>query len=148
MTPETKFHSLVLGLTVTVMLSVILLLVPYIQEATVMQAFLGAVSALLLSSGIYRVIAMGLVELLRRSRWLKSKLLGPYYLEGTWVGYFEGHEGDIRYVVEVFEQDLSSLTIVGRSYTIDGRAHAQWASEAASLDVRHGRLITYTSSLE
>jgi hypothetical protein len=147
MTPETKFHSLVLGLTVGIMFVVISILVPYIQRAAFLPVLLGAITTIVLSVGTYRLIAKGFVEVLRRSRWLKSKLLGPYYMEGTWVGYFRGHQDDIRYTVEVFEQDFSSLTITGKSYTVADELHAQWFSEATSLDVEKGQL-TYTSSLD
>jgi len=68
-------------------------------------------------------------------------------MEGTWAGHFIGHQNDIRYVVEVFEQDFSSLTIMGKSYTVAHDMHAQWTSEATYLDVEHARLI-YASSLD
>jgi hypothetical protein len=147
MSPETKFHSLVLGLTVGIMFVVISILVPHIQRATVLPVLLGTITTIVLSAGTYGLIAKGLVEVLRRFRWLKAKLLGPYYLEGTWVGYFRGHQKDIRYIVQVFEQDLSSLTITGKSYTEGDELHAQWFSEATSLNIEKGQLI-YTSSLD
>jgi hypothetical protein len=147
MTPETKFHSLVLGLTVGIMFVVISILVPFIRQATVLPVLFGAITTIVLSVGTYVLIAKGFIEVLRRFRWLKSKLLGPYYMEGTWVGYFTGRGGHIRFIVEVFEQDLSSLTITGRSYTMDDDLHAQWISEATSLDVEKGQLI-YTTLLD
>lgn len=48
---------------------------------------------------------------------IKKKILGNYYLEGTWVGFFVGNSGKIRYICERFEQSLEGIIIQGSSYT-------------------------------
>jgi len=148
MSPETKFHSLVLGLIVPLMFGVVAYLIPFIQRATWLEVIGGAIAAFFASAGAYKLVAAGLVWLLRQSRWLKSKLLGSYYMEGTWVGYFIGRGGHVRYVIETFEQDLSSLIIRGASYSTDHQRHGQWVSEASFVDAHRGRLIyTYTCDI-
>jgi hypothetical protein len=80
---------------------------------------------------------------LRHNKYLKKVVLGPSYMEGTWVGHFIGHNDDIRYVVEIFEQELDYLVIRGYSFSEDGTRHAQWLSDALHIDSIKGR-ITYT----
>jgi len=62
-------------------------------------------------------------------------------LHGTWIGYFIGHAGDKRFLVELYEQDLDTLIVKGRSYTDQQQFHGQWTSEATSLDVLRSRLV-------
>lgn len=68
-------------------------------------------------------------------------------MQGTWVGHFTGRAGDIRYIVEHFEQTIDGLTIRGQSFTETGSSHANWTTEAATIDAERGRLI-YTYSCD
>lgn len=68
-------------------------------------------------------------------------VLGPNFVHGTWIGWFEGHSKEKRYMIEHFVQDLDSLSITGRSYNAAQREHGYWESEAASVDPRKGKLI-------
>lgn len=146
MTPEAKFHALVLGFTVSVMFAVLTLVVPWVEHAPALGLYGGTAIALLASGGAYGLLSKGLAFLLGRVRWLKALILGAHYLEGTWVGFFRGHGGHIRYVVEIVQQDLSSLRISGRSYTTEGELHGQWSTDAVSLDAERGRLIFASSA--
>lgn len=42
-------------------------------------------------------------------------MLGKYYLEGLWVGYYVV-DGKAEYYYELFEQTLDGLTIVGKAF--------------------------------
>jgi hypothetical protein len=143
MTPETRFHATVLGITVFLMFIALSKLYPLIQSFVTMQPILAPVAALLISAGTYSLIARGLIILLRHIRLLKRILLGASYLEGTWIGYTRGSSGEYRWVVEHFEQELTSLVITGRSFAQDGSDHAQWKSEASQIDAHRGQLIYY-----
>jgi hypothetical protein len=128
------------------MFAVLTLLLPKIFVANfhwLIQALLSGAGGV----GIYKLAAKGIEFVMGRSLWVKKILLGAYFVEGTWVGYFIGRNKDKRYVVETFEQDLEGLTIRGRSFSEDGELHAQWLSEASALDIERGRLM-YTYSCD
>lgn len=55
-----------------------------------------------------------------------------------------GHSKEVRLIVEVIEQDLTSLCVRGASFTADGLIHGLWISEATLIDAEAGRYI-YTS---
>ena len=98
------------------------------------------VVSVLFSFGLYNVLASLLIYLMNKSRWLKKKILSGYYMEGTWVGYYE-RNNDIRLVIEHFEQDLNRLVIRGRSRMLNGEERAKWYSKTVQIDVISGRLI-------
>jgi hypothetical protein len=146
MTPETRFHSYVLGITVSLMFIVIQLLIPVLQQArhvVALQRFeslFGAVAVFLGSLGAYRLVAVAIKWFLGRSAWLRSKLLGPFYLEGTWVGYFVGKDQNVYLLVEQHEQDLATLKVKGRYFTTDGVERGYWESDASIVDADAGTL--------
>jgi hypothetical protein len=143
MTPTERFQSVITVATMLVMFVGVVLGAPYLRE---LESKAPAAIALALTSfGLYRLLAITFAWLLKKWLWLRSLLLGSSYLRGTWVGYFVGHAGDWRYVVEHFQQDLYSLVVTGRSFTHTGEAHAHWISDATTIDAGRGRLIyTYT----
>lgn len=146
MSPETKFHATVLGFTVSIMFAMLTVIIPWLEHAPVLGLYAGTVIVLFASAGAYGTLSKGLLFLLGRVRWLKAFILGARYMEGTWVGFFRGHGGHLRYVVEIVEQDLSSLRMSGRSYTDAGELHGQWSTDAVSIDAERGRLIFASSA--
>src|SRR5260370_41570992 len=92
------------------------------------------VLAVLISVGIYRVLASLLIVFARRWRGVKRLLLGANYLDGTWIGKFQTDDSLTIYTVEHFEQDLSSLHISGRGFYQSGEIHSQWNSLPQATD--------------
>lgn len=99
------------------------------------------------SLAVFRVIAWGVDIVLRKWLWLRAKIFGPSFLHGTWIGYFRGHNNDLRYVVEHFEQDFDGLVIRGQSFDENGREHAHWTSTSASIDPVRG-IFSYLSDCD
>jgi len=147
MTATNKYHLLISSLTVIIMYGLLTRILPEIQQWMAGEWGVQFIITLLSSIGVYKGLSSLLNLLMSQSTSIKKLVLGGYYMEGTWVGYFIGHDGDKRYIVETFEQDLESLVIRGRSFTSDGKAHANWCSESTSIDVIRGRL-TYTYSCD
>lgn len=140
MNPETRFHSTVVALVIPIMYFSLRFLLPRLAPASTPAAVGQAALALLASLGAYKVLAQVFTVALRRIRRLKRWVLGPAYLEGTWVGYFIGDDGTLEYAVETIEQDLSSLVLKGASYSADGRLHARWETSSARVDAVKGTL--------
>lgn len=93
-----------------------------------------------LHASIYRLINALFMAAFRNVKLLKKFILGASYMEGTWVGFFVGHNNNIRYLVESFEQDLSLLKVRGRVYRDDFTYHSSHISTDASIDTVNGRL--------
>lgn len=129
-----------------VMFATITLLLPKLAPLGVTYKWLGSAIALVASAGVYHFLANVLSSILGRVRWLREKLYGEMYLEGTWVGYFKGHGGDIRLFVERYKQSLIALNIQGNSYTEQGAPHANWTSETAHFDSERGVLHYFSQT--
>lgn len=140
-----RFYLIVCTITVVLMFTIIEHLVPLVRHAW------GAIPALITtvisSLVIYRLIAWGIDIFLRKWLWLRAIVFGPSFLHGTWIGYFRGHNNDLRYVVEHFEQDFDGLVIRGQSFDENGREHAHWTSTSANIDPVRG-ILNYLSSCD
>lgn len=136
MNPELKFHSIVISATTALVFLVWLGLSQVIAK----YPFLAVVLSALISLGIYRFLSLVLLLVFRRLRWVKRFMLGPNYLQGSWAGFFVGHDQEVRLFVECFEQDLSRTVIRGRAYREDGSFHVSWIAEDASIDPIRGKL--------
>lgn len=143
MKPEHKFHSYVTAATVTVMYFAIQQLPPLLRPESPLATFLEPIGALLLSVGIYKLLAGILLGFARKLKFVKRHLLGASYVNGTWIGKFKGSDSSIVYTVEHFEQTLSSLKIRGQAFRESGESYAQWTSESETIDEVSG-MLTYT----
>ena len=141
MSPAAKFNTLLASTTVTIMYFLLVNGASLLQQLSGTYSAALAVGALVASAGLYRLMSVGMRWLMERWQWLNEKVLGASYMHGTWLGWFEGHTKEKRYMVEHFVQDLDSLVITGRSFTAEEREHGYWESESCTIDARKGRLI-------
>lgn len=145
MSPSTKFNALIASTTVSLMCFWATKITPSVQQIGAEHGWASSVAGLLVSAGVYRFLALGVRWAMERSNLVRSFVLGPHYLHGTWIGWFRGHAGDLRFTVEHYVQDLDSIVIVGRSYTASGEGHGYWLSDAVAIDAARGTLLfTYT----
>mgnify|MGYP001587503561 CR=1 FL=1 len=136
MNPEIKFHSFVTSVTTLVVFGIWAYMLTYVEKNPIISVLVAGVFTL----GIYRLVNTFFMGAFRRIKPLKKFFLGGSYMEGTWVGFFVGHNNDIRYLVESFEQDLSLLKIRGRVYRNDNTFHSSHISTDASIDTVNGKL--------
>lgn len=141
MTPAAKFNALLTGLTVFVMFWLVTILVPLLRSIPWYSQVMASLATLMGSVGFFRLLSVGLRWWMSKSHNVRKFVLGPYYMHGTWVGWFVGHGGDKRYMVEHFAQDLDTLRTTGRSFTDQLLAHGQWTSQSVTVDVEHGQLV-------
>ena len=141
MTPSAKYNTLLTGFTVFLMFWLVTLVAPLIKGVTWYSTAMISLATLLSSAGFFRLLSLGLNLLMSKSHKVRQFVLGPYYMHGTWVGWFIGHGGDKRYMVEHFVQDLDALRITGRSFNEQLQSHGQWTSQAVTVDVEHGQLV-------
>lgn len=140
MTPEAKFHSTIVALVVPIMYFSLRAVLPHLPPAGASRTVGESVIALFASLGVYKLLAQVFMTSFRHFNAVKRWVLGPYYLEGTWVGYYTGSSGDVGYTVETIEQDLSTLVLKGASYSADGNLLARWETNSATVDPVKGTL--------
>lgn len=147
MSPTAKFNAILASVTVFLMFILVTKVAPYLTKTAGDYPVILPVTALITSAGIYRILALVFRWLMERIEFLRELVLGPYYMNGTWIGWFRGHSGELRYMVEHFAQDLDSLVITGRSYISSGKEHGYWISDAVLVDGKRGQL-TFTYKFE
>lgn len=142
-----RFYLIVSTATVIVMYGVFKYIVPYLVNTFQMSSLIIFIASIFSSVILYRLIAWCVRITLGKWLWLRSKVFGPSFLHGTWIGYFRGHSNELRYVVEHFEQDFDGLVIRGKSFDEAGKEHANWVSMSASVDPISG-VLTYLSGCD
>lgn len=141
MHPAARFHGIVILLTATTVFSLITWVKPFIDGVAVMNSSLLVLANLLSTLGIYTVLAKGLSLMLENLEPFRKFVFGRSYMHGTWVGYFIGHSGDKRLLVETLMQSLYDLRINGRSYDLEGELHATWKALATRIDEADGTML-------
>jgi hypothetical protein len=141
MKPVERLTAITLSITVFVILFIVDRVVPILAKQTAEHSFLVPVIAFLTAAGTYRILGSGVTWLFSTNERLRSFVLGPSYMHGTWIGWFRGHTGELRFMVEHFDQDFDSLVISGRSFTSDEKVHGYWSSEAVLIDPKKGELV-------
>lgn len=136
MTPSLKLHSIAFGLATTLVFSIWTQVAKLGDQYGLLKIILGG----LISLGLYRLIATFIIYLTKKSSFIKQKLLGTYYLEGTWVGFYIGVDGKERFIIERFEQDIDSLVIRGKSFNENSMFHATWTATPVNIDPTHGKI--------
>lgn len=145
MRPEHKFHSYITAATVTVMYFVITGVLPRLTLSPPLEALAKPIGSLFLSVGIYRLFATFMGSASRRLKFLKRHLLGPRYVNGTWIGKFHAADDTMVFSIEHFEQSLTTLKIRGQAFRASGELYAYWNSISESIDDAAGTLtFTYT----
>ncbi|MEZ8861870.1 hypothetical protein [Vibrio sp. 10N.247.311.51] len=136
MSPEIKFHSYVTSVTTLIVFTLWSFALQKVQSYPALSVVIAGVFTL----GIYGMVNAILLAIFRNFKWFKKFILGATYMEGTWVGFFVGHQGKIRYLVESFDQDLSLLKVRGRVYRDDFSYHSSHTSTDATVDIVNGKL--------
>ncbi|MCI0563289.1 MAG: hypothetical protein MN733_32835 [Nitrososphaera sp.] len=141
MQPEHKLHSL----TITATLLLWYALVTKVLEAQYLAwlgTWLGAITAYVSTFGAYKTIHFLIARAVNSWKWLKKQVLGRCYVEGTWVGYYYGEDGHVRYIVDVFQQQIGRpLYIYGEGFTENNRLHERWFSTTAGFYNEGNNLI-------
>ncbi len=143
MNPEIKFHSLIISVTTLIVFYTWAKLAAVVGN----HPLLSVVTAGFVTLGLYRSLVLFALSAFRNISIFKKFILGPFYMEGTWVGFFVGHEKKIRYVVESYEQSFSELVIKGRVFKEDNTYHGSYVSEGAFINIRDSQL-SYTYNVD
>jgi len=148
MIPIKRFNSIVISLT-TICVFIIWYYVsiflksppcwlkdfPTTQKAIVIFVLTG-----LLSHSIYKIVFVLFAYVIKQTKWIKKLIFSSSYLEGTWIGFYLGYLGKVRYVIETFEQDLDGLVIRGKAFDENLIFHSTWIANTVNIDPKKGQL--------
>lgn len=142
MKPIIKVHQISISITVLLLLSIWTLIysLKSVSDSAVWVKCISVLIACFSSVGIYKLIILTLTGLLQKCNCIKKWIFGNSYMEGTWVGFYIGNSGEVRYIIENYEQDLEGLTIRGKSYDENYKYHTNWTSSSSNIDVEKGRV--------
>ena len=139
MKPYNNFKAIVFTSSTAILFLCWTLMYPYLEENPTLGLILGG----LISFGSYRIILKAVELLFLNIKFVKRKILGNIYLEGTWVGCYIGLDNQPKFFIECFEQTLDELIIRGRCFREDYIFKGTWTSDTVIIDEKKGS-ISYT----
>lgn len=139
MKPILKFNTVVVGLSTLVMFGIwnLILLIP---NVSVMLRSLTVLISFVTSFGCYQVLVQLFDVLFDHFAPFRKFILGPYNVEGIWVGFSVGIQNDVRFYYEKFSQELDSIYINGQSFTENGGYHGSWVIRNPMIDINAGEM--------
>lgn len=142
MKPIIKIQQIALSFTLIILLSFWTgaFSIQSIIELQIGLKIIGALITALSSIGIYRILISLLSSLLENNSYFKKWVYGADYLEGTWIGFYIGTKGLVRYMIEEYEQSLDGLIIRGKSFDENLKYHTSWVSTSSNIDSVSGRV--------
>lgn len=136
MKPSQIINSIVLSIVILVMSIIINLFLPNLNNDKYEIAI-----SIFSSASLYVFLTSFLNYLFNNIQLMKKALLGRRFLEGTWIGSFEGKNGEKRILVEIFSQTLEETQITGESFDLNGVVLGRWKSETTSINSKKSTLI-------
>jgi hypothetical protein len=133
MSPERRFHAVVLAVTVAIM-AVALIYAPHVEYKT-----LEILVAVLTGTGVRETLLHSVEFLLDHFHAMKEFVLGDSYVEGKWVGFYV-EEGRPILIIETIRQNWSEVFANGRAFEFNGEEFGLWESIGAVVDGKRGVL--------
>lgn len=138
-----RLEYLCLAVTVLVMFSLTEMLPMLLTRQgwpTPVRLLLTPLAAAAGSLGFYRLLLTAAMLLADRVQRLKRLVLGPAFVEGTWVGLAEPSVGEFAIVIDRISQSWDAIEINGIGYLPNGFKHSHWRSHSVVLDLAKGRM--------
>lgn len=148
MKPIIRFNAIVISLTtftvfnIWLKFSILILNYPewFKDPENTKHNILGVLLVALMSIGVYRLLFLLLSFFVNQFQIIKRWVFSSDYIEGTWVGFYIGVSGKVRYLIENFEQNFDGVVIKGTAFDENKNIHSFWTSESVNLDTIKGEL--------
>lgn len=139
MKPILKFNAVVVSLSTLIMFGIwnLILLIP--TQYTVIK-YISVVISFVTSFGCYQLLVQVFDFFFDQVPFFRRFILGPYNLEGVWVGFSMGTQNDVRFYYEKFSQELDEIYINGQSFTDNGGYHGSWFVRNPMIDIDAGEM--------
>jgi hypothetical protein len=155
MKPIIRFNSIVISLTTIAVFGIwygisrLVLAYPdwFKDPNTNKYNLIGLLLTGIISIGFYRTFFIITSSVVNNCRKIKKLIFSSYYLEGTWIGFYIGVSGNVRYLIETYEQDLDGTVIRGKSFNEVENFHSTWVADTINIDIKKGK-ISYQYKVE
>lgn len=147
MKPLHRFYSIVITVTAIIVFAIwkistcMLIKHPdWINSDNYLYYGFAAILTYFVSYGAFKTIFTIIYYLFNNWKWLKKVVLSSSYLEGTWVGFYIGVSGKVRYIIETYEQTFDEIVIKGTAFDETKNLHSFWTSESVKMDIDKGEI--------
>ena len=137
--PVLRFNALVISITTVIMFGIWTLLDLLSISNNVFKITTVLIS-FITSLGFYQTLVGLFAMLFDLFDPFRKWVLGPYNLEGYWVGFSSGSQGNVRYYYEKYEQEIDEIYVSGQSFTENGGFHGSWNIMNPSIDINSGEM--------
>lgn len=139
MKPILKFNAVVISLSTLIMFGIwnLILLIP---DDFAAYSVIATVISFVTSLGCYQFLVQVFELLFDHWAFFRGFILGPFNLEGTWVGFSAGMKGDVRFYYEKITQELDETYINGQSFAENGGFHGSWFIRNPMIDINAGEM--------
>lgn len=138
MKPITKAHSISFAISTTVVYATWKWLIS-IQTSFFIISLL---VTFVMSLAFYKAIFHLLLFFCEHIQEVKKILLGKYFLEGIWIGFYIVNN-EIEYYYEIFEQDLDETIIKGVAFGENHKYIGEWTIVNPTLNIAESKLTYY-----
>lgn len=138
MSPITKAHSFAFAIATTCVYSI------WHKLAAIQTDWwiINSVITLFLSISFYQAVFKLFLLLCQKVRFLRKHILGKFYFEGLWIGYYTVN-GEVEYYYEVVEQDLENISIKEVSFDKSHNYIGTWTIVNPHYNIEDSRLTYY-----
>lgn len=138
MKPITKAHSISFAISTAVVYTI------WNRLASIQTNFfiISILVAFATSLTFYKWMFHLLLFLIEHVSILKKIILGKYYLEGIWIGFYTV-DNEIEYYYEIIEQSLDETIIKGTAYGTDRKKIGEWTIVNPTLNIAESKLTYY-----
>lgn len=138
MEPIMKMHSISFAIATTVMYFIW----DYFSKIQSSSLIINLILTFIFSVTFYKIVCKFILFSSKKVRLLRKMMLGKYYLEGLWIGYYVVN-GQTEYYYEIFEQTLEGLTIVGKAFDEKKNYIGEWSIIHPNINISESKFTYY-----
>lgn len=138
MKPITRIHSILFAISTTIVYSVW----NWFASIQTNLVVLNLLISFLMSLTFYKALFQLLLFLCKQIPALKKILLGKYFLEGVWIGFYTV-DGETEYYYEIVEQNLDGITVKGIAFDEGQQSVGEWTIVDPTINIAESKLTYY-----
>lgn len=138
MKPITKAHSIAFAISTAVVYDI------WDRFASIQTDYviIKLLVSFAMSLTFYKWVFHLLLSLCERTPALKKRILGKYFLEGLWIGFYTVDD-EVEYYYEFFEQTLDRIVIKGIVFDADRKRIGEWIIVNPTINLEESKLTYY-----
>lgn len=138
MKPITKAHSIAFSFSTTIVYAVWNYLPPLQPNSLIISLAITFVMSL----SFYKIVFELLLFLCKHQPLLKKLILGKYFFEGVWIGFYIVND-EVEYYYEIIEQTFDETVVKGIAFGEDRKSIGEWTISNPNIDISESKLTYY-----